>query len=90
MMNYRILAPLVIASSLLVLPDCGEGTTQAAEADLAKIKERELASVRQQISALKKSMDRRAEDRESPKGEFTSKSCDASDNTVKRSKPGLR
>jgi len=70
MMNYRILAPLVIASSLLVLPDCGEGTTQAAEADLAKIKERELASVRQQISALKKSMDRRAEDRDRITGEL--------------------
>jgi septal ring factor EnvC (AmiA/AmiB activator) len=72
MMNHRAIAPFATAFWFLLLSVSGAGLLQSADgnSDLAKIKERELASVRQQISALKKSMDRRAEDRDRITGEL--------------------
>jgi len=62
-MSIRISIVLALA---LAMPAWG----QADEPDLAQIKERELQAVREQISALKKSMDRRANDRDRITGEL--------------------
>jgi len=62
-MSFRISIVLALA---LAMPVSG----QADESDLAQIKERELQAVREQISALKKSMDRRANDRDRITGEL--------------------
>lgn len=62
-MSFRISIVLALA---LAMPVLG----QADESDLTQIKERELQAVREQISALKKSMDRRANDRDRITGEL--------------------
>ena len=62
MMN-RVSIGLVLAIAIPLL-------AQAQNPDLAQIKERELEAVREQISDLKKSMDRRANDRDRITGEL--------------------
>ena len=72
MPNYPTAALILATLSFLLLPDPGGGTGHAQDAEFAKIKERELETVREQISALKKSMDKRAEDRDRISGELQS------------------
>ena len=57
---------LIALTLAIVLPTLA----QSQEKDLTQIKEQELASVREQISALKKSMDKRANDRDRITGEL--------------------
>lgn len=52
-----------IPFTLLGLLACGLAAAQQADPELSKIKERELREVQEQISELKESMDRRAEER---------------------------
>lgn len=56
---------LIIASSLMAA-----GLAQEDERGLAKVKERELENVREKISTLKKSMDKRAADRDRLTGDL--------------------
>lgn len=56
---------LIIASSLMAA-----GLAQEDEGGLAKVKERELENVREKISTLKKSMDKRAADRDRLTGDL--------------------
>ena len=56
---------LIIASSLMA-----PGLAQEDEGGLAKVKERELENVREKISTLKKSMDKRAADRDRLTGDL--------------------
>jgi septal ring factor EnvC (AmiA/AmiB activator) len=60
------LLPFVIVLGLLLVPV----VTGAQDPDLAQIKERELEQVRDRISALKASMDRRAEERDRIAGDL--------------------
>jgi len=59
MIAFRRLLPVFL---LLALPM--SGLSQEREGELAKVKERELEQVREQINDLKKSMDRRAAERD--------------------------
>jgi len=58
---------IVLSATAVFLPGA-----RAQEADLTQIKERELEVVREQISALKSSMDKRASDRDRVTGELQS------------------
>jgi septal ring factor EnvC (AmiA/AmiB activator) len=59
----------LLATVLLVAP-VASGVAQEDEGGLAKVKERELENVREKISTLKKSMDRRAADRDRITGDL--------------------
>ena len=72
---------LVFAMPLLALPQNPE---------LAQIKERELEAVREQISELKKSMDRRANDRDRITGELQAAEVQISERRIHLQIPSLR
>jgi murein hydrolase activator len=64
-MNIRISIGLTLAIAVPLL-----ALAQSREADIAQIKERELQAVREKISELKQSMDRRANNRDRITGEL--------------------
>jgi septal ring factor EnvC (AmiA/AmiB activator) len=61
---------LRVLCALLALVLAGPVSAQETSGELAKIKEQELEEVRERISALKKSMDSAAEDRDRLTGEL--------------------
>jgi len=69
---------LVVIALAMVFPT----SALSQEKDLTQIKERELAAVRAQISALKKSMDKRANDRDRITGELQSAEVEISERRI--------
>ena len=65
----KLASVLIVALSVLAL---SVTVVRAQDAGLAQIKERELEAVREKISTLKSSMDKRASDRDRVTGELQS------------------
>lgn len=76
---FRIFLPAGILAAGLILP----APAQEDEGGLAQVKERELENVREKISDLKKSMDRRAADRDQVTGDLQKAEVQISEKRVR-------
>jgi len=77
--SIRICLPVAILAAALSLP----ALAQEDEGGLAKVKERELENVREKISDLKKSMDKRAVDRDRITGDLQKAEVQISEKRVR-------